>query len=657
MSEQDRVTVNDASGPVNNGTGPQNVYTYYNTASDRPSRKGTESVRITREDRVWLADRFVPPMGYRIAAERLETPGSVVLLHGQPGSGRRAAAIMLLHEIGGNEGAAGEEIRFEEFPVMGKNDSPLAPGAGDRFLVDLSGFADEETYHRAQHRLAASRAQVQGAKAHMVVVLPAGMEHAHLPELGPHTVRLGRPRGIAMVTRYLRMDRMPFRYADLERAGIRQLCDRSPMQELAKLSSLVRDARDSGRFGSGFPGWLDQAMHAVTDRAGEVSRQVAAARSAPARTLLLAAAMFEGTPSDTVYAAWRCLMRMVRHEEEATTELARSDFGERLDGLGIERAPDGRLRFAQLAYADAVRTYFWANFPGVRSDLRNWIGDAAGLEGLTADDRVGVVVRFGEQALATGRPDDLFDLVTRWTDQPGGPQRAKCAVAALELGLIHERFGGWFRRRMYECVRSGSLPDGLTRVLTTVCVQSLGVTHPAQAVVRLHHLAVRKGEAASEAREALFDLAGRDRRLYRLLIDRLRARLVQEAPDAEPHLRLLTELLRSDRAPESRSWPDLFVGWVGVFSRQPTELWGPLVNSWLNTVAHDGTQWTALDLMVRATGGGKAALHRLYTLACAWVGAEHHSNRSAVDTLFWEHIDHAQYGRADAGQRTTEETR
>ncbi|MEU9744225.1 hypothetical protein [Streptomyces niveus] len=659
MTERDHVTVNDPRAPVNNGEGHQ--YVFYGIGADWMIRKGVESLRITREDRVRLADRFVPPVGYRVAADRLEKPGSVVLLEGPPGSGRRAAAIMLLHGFGEDGGADEEGARFEELPASGKDETPLAPGTGDRFLLDLSRIADEETYDEAQRRLAVRRSQVQEAGAHMVVVLPSGMEHAIPPDLEPHTVKLGRPRGVSVLTRHLRMDRMSFRPANLGSTDLQHLCDRSPMRELARLAGLVRAARDSGRFGADFAGWLDQAMHAVTDRAGEVGRQVATARTAPERALLLATAMFEDARADTVYEAWRGLMKTVRHEEEATTELARTDFGERLLELGIERDPDGRLRFERLAYADAVRTYFWANFPGVRDDLRDWIGHAAGLRGLTNDDRVNVVVRFGERAMTVGRPDHLFDLVARWADHAAGTPCDPRAVAALELGLGHERFGGWFRRRMYECVvRSSSLSNGLARVLTRACVQSLSTTHPDQAVVRLHYLAVRKGEAAQEAQEALLHLAGRDRRLYRLLIDRVRERARREPHAAEPHLRLLTALLRSDRAPGPPPWPDLFLGWEAVFSQPPTELWNQLVSSWLNAVAGDSTQKMALDVMVGATHGRAPALSRLYTIACDWAGSSRQPSRANVAALFWQHIDHMQYGRterADAGPQTAEEAR
>ncbi|MFE3072618.1 hypothetical protein [Streptomyces sp. NPDC059247] len=656
-TEQVCVTVNDPRGPVNSGAGPQ--YVSYGVGADRPIRRGAGSLRIGREDRLRLADRFVPPENYRVAADLLEKPGSTVLLRARPGSGRRAAAIMLLHGLGEEESTEGK-VRFEDLPPTGGEAAPLAPGEGDRFLLDLSGIADEEAYVEAQRLLAVRRSQVQEAAAHMVVVLPSGMEHAHAPELEPHTVTLGRPRGVTVVTRYLRMDRMVFSPSDLEGVGLRLLFDRSPMRELARLAGLVRTARDSGRSGSGFAEWLDRAMRAVTDRAGEVGRQVATVRTAPERALLLATAMFEEAHADTVHEAWRGLMRTVGYEEEGTTELARTDFGERLAGLGIERDPEGRLRFGHSAHADAVRTYFWANFPGMRDDLRNWIGWAAGLGGLTTDDRVNVVVRFGERSLAAGRPDHLFDLVVRWADGATGASCDPRALAALELGLGHERFGGWFRERMDECVRTDRLPDGLVRVLTAACLHSLGATHPDQALVRLRHLAVRDGEAAREAREALLELARHDRRRYRLLIGLLRSRAPREPRGEEARLRLLTELLASDRAPDPPPWPDLFQGWTAVFSQPPTELWNPLVRGWLDAVAADRTRELALDVMVRATLGRTVALHRVYVIASDWARSTRDPSGAAVAAHFWQHIDHAQYARtrrAGGGPRTTEEAR
>lgn len=85
-----------------------------------------------------------------------------------------------------------------------------------------------------------------------------------------------------------------------------------------------RASRDSGRFGTGFAGWLDQAMHAVTDRAGEVGRQVASVRTVPERALLPATAMSEETGADIVYEAWHGLMRTVRGPGRRTSRTPRT---------------------------------------------------------------------------------------------------------------------------------------------------------------------------------------------------------------------------------------------------------------------------------------------------------------------------------------------
>ncbi|WP_424211162.1 hypothetical protein ACN20G_03135 [Streptomyces sp. BI20] len=648
---------------MNSGEGDQ--YVFYG-GEDWITRKGVPTLRVAREDRERLALRFVRPAGYRIAADRVEKPGSVVLLDALPGSGRRAAGIMLLHGLGEDIDVDGDDARFEELPATdddretGRGKGELAPQEGDRFLLDLSGIADEQVFTKAQQLMVLRRSQVLEAGAHMVVVLPRDMGHVLSPDLEPHTVTLGRPRGLAVLTRHLRMDRMSFHPADLAGEDLQHLCERSPMRELARLAGLVKIAGESGRFGSDFAEWLDQARHALTDRVDEVGRQVVTVRSAPDRALLLAAAVFEEAPADAVHEAWRGLMKVVGHEEEETTELARTDFGQRLTALGIKRGIDGRLRFDRLAYADAVRTYFWTNFPGIRDDLRDWIGSAAELSALTTDDKLSAVVRFGERSLAAGRPDHLFDLLVRWTDGATGAFRDPRAVATLELGLTHERFGGWFRKRMYDCARSGPLSDGLARVLIDACVQSLGVTHPGQAMVRLHHLAVRNGTVAAEAREALLDLAGRDRRLYGQLIDRLNEGVGRGPGDVDPHLEILISLLDRRRTPDPPPWTDLLAGWETVFAQPPTELWGPSARSWLDAVARGSAPATLLGAIVRATHGRVAALHRLYAVAHGWVGRARDPSREAVAALLWQHIDDEQFARtrnSDTGPRTWEETR
>jgi hypothetical protein len=60
----------------------------------------------------------------------------------------------------------------------------------------------------------------------------------------------------------------------------------------------------------------------------------------------------------------------------------------------------------------------------------------------------------------------------------------------------------------------------------------------------------------------------------------------------------------------------------------------------------------ALDVMVGAAHGRTAALHRLYVIACAWARPASHPSRAAVAALLWQHIDQAQYARAEDAEST-----
>ncbi|MEU0449007.1 hypothetical protein [Streptomyces tendae] len=87
------------------------------------------------------------------------------------------------------------------------------------------------------------------------------------------------------------------------------------------------------------------------------------------------------------------------------------------------------------------------------------------------------------------------------------------------------------------------------------------------------------------------------------------------------------------------------------------------MRSWLNVAAADSTREMALLVMVRATHGRTAALHRLYAIACDWASSARHPSRAAVAAVFWQHIDDAQYAHTESTQQpadgplTTEEAR
>lgn len=373
--------------------------------------------------------------------------------------------------------------------------------------------------------------------------------------------------------------------------------------------------------------------------------------------MLLTAAMFSGASADAVFHGSDCLLRTLDHAGDEMPRLAQSDLGEQLESLKIRRDTEGRIGFERLAYDSAIRTHFWKNFPDLRDGLRDWVEYAARLPDLTRDDRMNLVERFAEQALGAGRPDHLWSLVERWT-RPGGRMSLNAeAASTLERGLAHERYGGRFRAQTYEWAAGRTaLSADLVRVLTEVCRQVMASTHPAQALVRLHHLALRPGgEEIGEARTALLELARGSRRLRARLTGRL---LSPESSNGHANLELYLDLVEPLGLRAREPWPQLAELWTAVMDEGPVETWSPTVGRWLSALRTDEGRHHALGVLLDAASGRNDVLNRLYAITCDWAATalhtpgRHPDHRAATATLFWSMIDRVQ-GVGSAGGSST----
>ncbi|WP_424861591.1 hypothetical protein [Streptomyces sp. MMS24-I29] len=616
MAADGHIRVSAPRGPVHSGSGDQYI-TWASRAGERRLGAGNTPLRISQEHQRYLTGCFVPPRHYGRAADALGRAGAVVLLDGPAGIGRRTAATMLLRDVS----VDGDSI--EELPLSPSPDEETPETLpDDHYLLDLSNVADEN-YPAAERTLMHYRSSVERSGARMVAVLPAGLEWMRDPDLYPLVVHLGRPPARYVFSRHLRAQGLAFGPDELATDGLVRMFATAPMSELARLARLIARARDSHRNGTSFAEWRDKALEAATKWSAEVAKQLTEHRSIPERSLLLAAAMAEGASADAVHRAAERLLDVLRYQREDTPGLGRADLGERLKALSVERGDDGRAGFARLAYGGAVRRHFWENFPDARPDFRDWVGRCLELPELGAEDRTRMVARFSERALAAGRPDDLCELVERWTRPSApGPFRAE-ATTALELGLIHERYGSYFRSRVYDWAwaRKSSLAPDLVAALTDVCRQVIAVTHPEQAVVRLRHLAQRQtGPEAEAARAALLELARGNRRLFR----RLSERLVKSALSASPGVRsglgpdILLELLDPVALRITPPRQEFTRAWRAVMSTRPAAVWEPTVRRWLTGHASRRVGEWALKAMVDAAAGSSLWLSHLYTTACDW---------------------------------------
>ncbi|WP_189928953.1 hypothetical protein [Streptomyces sulfonofaciens] len=595
---------------MHSGSGNQFVVTNWLIgANERLVRAGATRLRVVQEYRRRLAQCFVPPRHYGKAAERLNNPGAVVLLNGPSGSGRRAAATMLL------EGAAAPGSRIEELPLRWEEDS-LDASVGDCYLLDLSGVSDSE-YPEAQRSLMHYGAITEQSGARLVAVLPAGQEWMLDRALSPLVVQLERPRGRAVFARCLRVNRVPFEPEQLDTEVLARMFSTSPMRELARLADLVVRARDSHQYGNGFEAWCVGAVAAVTDASDAVVRQLRDHRGGLDRALLLTAAMTSGAAAEAVLSGALRLLEVLRHERDDTPRLAQTGLGEQLRALAISRDGDGWVSFAQLDYDSAVRRHFWQNFPDLRPAFRDWVGRCMELSELRGEDRMRLVARFAEQALATGRPDDLCVLARRWTHPDAGGKLRPEAAAVLELGLSHDQYGSHLRSRVYGWVTAGPLPEDLARVLTDVCQQVMAATHPEQAVVRLRHLAVRQaGAEAAAARAAVLTLARGNRFLFR----RLAMRLVNAGLSSPRNADILLDLLDPTDLRIQPPWREFTLGWRVVMNAMAAEVWTPVVQRWLSALEQRRGGNRVLHALLLAAAGDDLLLNRLYVATRAWAG-------------------------------------
>ncbi|MGW2374370.1 hypothetical protein [Kitasatospora sp. NPDC001683] len=587
--------IGNAQGQTHTGSGTQNNYHYY-YASDRLIRDGADPLRVAVERRRWLSERFVAPPGYGTAVARLEEPGTAVLISGADGSGRRTAAVVLLHKAG---------RRHDPFREVAPDEKPDEAGAlapGERILLDLSNTSEQQLV-KAWVLMQSYWDKVESCRGRLAVVLPREHEHHLHQDFRQLMVRIGRPAGDRVLAKHLGEVSFSVR----PRSELGKLLDGAPMRDLQRLSELVIEARSAGG-DSGV--WIAKAVAALRKRGQEVAQQIADLKDGRQRALLFTAAMLDGAPADSVFRFADRLLRKVGHPKDERPRLDRADLNQRLNELRVEVEED-RVHFRALAYADAVRAHFWLYYPDLRGAFAEWVADAVGATaGLDVSDRRRLVDRFAEQTLKAGDVQVLTGLVESWAKET---RLLPEVMRVLEQGLMSETGGSAFRRKIYEWSTTPQLHTNLVQALARICVDVMAPNHPEQALVRLHQLARRESEKEPRyARDALLELVGRNEQLYLRLLDRVREGMERRPP----------------WLPDSGIFRELVEAWLSAARRE-----------------RDGGE-RLLGILIEASGGGIGMLSRLYVRARAWAAqsddAPGQLSRAEVAARFCWKIDRAQ---------------
>ncbi|RKS78878.1 hypothetical protein BZB76_0312 [Actinomadura pelletieri DSM 43383] len=610
MSDTFEAHASGVHGGMHAGAGDIN-HNYYLLQS---GPLGVSPRKLPVDELRWLRQRFVEPTGLGKARDILEATRTV-LLDGLTGSGRTAAAKMLLWEVGGDGG------RFHELLLQeGENVPPVDHshvGDGELVWMDLSQLA-EPRWHEVRAELSSLRATVQDRDARLVLVLPDKTGHLG-STLDPYRAEIQRPAVEEVLYRYLRVEEIcqpnqspPSRFLDTDWR----------MEDVSRYIELIRRARVEHREGT-FEQWCEDAHRAFSGQLEDVTAQVAGLAAGRQRALLLAVAMLHNAHADVIHHASAALLETVAHPREESPILERAPLDLRLKEIGAEIDASSKVRFKKLDYDAAVRSYFWTYMPELHSALQDWIEQTANSQELESRERAYLIERFTEQCLNERYRQALFSLVEKLTAAPTTRQKMEAAALVLQRGLRDKEQARPFRRKIYEWSRSNNLSNRLAEVIIAACRDEMMTKYPDEALVRLHHVARR--ERGTRARETLVELAGSAPRLRRQMLARL-----TEAPPEAREWPTDVDLFLDLADPEALTdpgWRDhalisertvrrqLTIGWALVFARRPCEMWVLKLSPWLQVAAADQQHRNALlSILVRAGRGNATALAQLYTM-------------------------------------------
>jgi hypothetical protein len=638
-----QTTVDGNSGLAHTGHGHQfNGPTYFVADGERLLRSGPAPRFTARDHLARLNRQFVEPSGYAKAQELLADSGCVILT-GKPGIGVRATGQVLLRRLGGPAAVIRDESGLPERP-----EDPILATAdvteGDLILLDPAE-AEDKALARVMEKLPSYQAEVRKRGAHLVVVLAGDRRDLVRMELRPLIAPVLRPSGLAVVRRHLDVAGIPCTEEQLtSNTHLRARVNVDPIRELAELVLRIAEARERLGKAAGFDAWLNDALDLLGELGGQVTAKVKEYRTGPQRALLLATAMLETAPGDQVHLAAATLVAATAQPDDERPALERDDLAQRLSELDIIVDVAGHVRFPTFRYADAVRKHFWNNFPELRTTFQRWASRVGVSAEMDASYRGEFVAHFVDQALRTNRPDDVAALVDTWTEPRADQSRSlPSAATALELGLSHPRHGARFRRLIYSWSRDPHLAKSTAYLGITLSGDVIAATHPAEALVRLHHFVRNQtDDVRAAAQEALLRLVRQDRREFR--------RLAERVATGQGHRRsadfdLFLVIARPDELLPSRGRAlilddfvrdQLVLGWRAMLFERDRPFWTELAREWLTAAESGGLfedRWLGVFTEACATPGAGSA--RLYAAAREWMrepGSDHAGrHRIALD--------------------------
>ncbi|WP_017589333.1 hypothetical protein [Nocardiopsis ganjiahuensis] len=529
----DNATTNTGSGDVNQDStvthvsGNQYQQHFYVSAYSgrlRFDAKGQviygKERRIVPGDRLaTLRRRFVAPPGFDEKENRagIARHGAVVLST-RPGDGAKAAAQMTLAPVGeeADQDVQDDLVRTNDEGQPFLDEKELK--GGERLLVDLTR-ENRAALGPLHDDLEGLRTRVLRAGASLVVLVEhEDVEWLH-PSLKDRVVPHHRPDALAVLAEHLSSRAVPGFFPNSATEKVRTWAATATMGGIEELARRTEAAYREAGFEGRIDDWLSRALGAGE----EVLPKKLEEKKGRERAVLLAASLVEGAPVEHLAAGVDSLLDQISFPEDETPLLDRKNFREELRDGEIRVGAERRAYFEQPGRAGALRSAFWDAHPRLHDELGRWVDTLVTNRILWPADQDRVAERWAEQTLRIADPERVFERARGWVSQRRGT--APQAAVLLTTVLRDRRYGREGRQRIYQWAKNTGIGWEFAQVLVAVCAQELAATHPGQAIVRLHLLAVNQSEAVAEAARAELGTLANERPLYRKILRRVCDRL------------------------------------------------------------------------------------------------------------------------------------
>ena len=477
-------------------------------------RKGWDAEALRR-----LANGYVVPRGLlspsspheKSAYEVLEDRRLLVLTAPVDRGGHHSAALRLAHEIR-ERTSSKPDVREEmvdpafdldPHELLDENDPTV-------LIVDLrdAGSAD---VGRVCNRLVEFERALSRSRSYLVLLVPGNHRRRLGTELPGRGHELGRPPVRDVLTCHLKHGVDPD--ALLAQPEFTELLDEAWPPRAAQVASWVSEAAESG---VDDPAKLAESARSADEDWSPTLREEIDEHQRNSDpewvTLLLAAALLEGTHAQYIVRSSDLLLAQLGHVPESSP-LLRPGVVTTLEKIRETEFGVRDASFVRPRFGDSVLKHFWSEHPDMRDSLREWI---SGLPRNVRDMDAPALERLADRAagMATvGGPRLAIDLAKRWSrttrgeNTDGGdtsdlnPDRTRrsLAVRLLTTTALEAGTGKHVREQLYNWAHQRSTPVDQKMVVAEVCGGAMSVEFPRVALTRLKHLAASENESVHAA--------------------------------------------------------------------------------------------------------------------------------------------------------------